>query len=350
MLFIVSTAVKVGKGGISSALVGFTQSRVLQKYGFRTVSSHSENQKRRLFLSAYRTLRKEVTPEDTAWLHCGPWLSLFRKWLLALAVKRSGGKVIYHFHSAKMEAYLLSRWGRLLIRLMLRSADGVLVLTPWWQRLFERKLGPLNCPIAVIGNPLGVELENIAHQPAIDKQTGGEINILAMARLLEQKGVADVIHALKRLPEYYVLTVAGSGPHEDELKQQVKKLQLSSRVKFLGWVDYDKKLAVIEQADVFCLPSRYDSFGMGFIEAMAAGLPVVALRQGAVPDVVLDDETGVLVNDVSPATLAVAIQKAYANRAQFAHNGKQHVLKNYVSETLAESFIQFNESIVRQRK
>ncbi|RUO56251.1 MULTISPECIES: glycosyltransferase family 4 protein [Pseudidiomarina] len=350
MLFIVSTAVKVGKGGISSALVGFTQSKVLRDYGFRAVSSHSERDKKRRFLSAYRTLRNEVTAKDTAWLHCGPWLSLFRKWLLARAVKRAGGKVIYHFHSAKMEAYLLSPVGRFFIRAMLRNADGIAVLTPWWQRLFERKLGALPCPIAVIGNPLGVELEGIAHQPVSIKPPEGQITLLAMARLLEKKGVADVVHALKALPNNYVLLVAGSGPQEDDLKQLVKKLKLNERVSFLGWVDYDKKLAVIEKANIFCLPSRYDSFGMGFIEAMAAGLPVVALRQGAVPDVVLDGETGILVNDASPSTLAKAIELAYANRVELAKNGKQHVLRNYLSEKLAESFIQFNESIVRQAK
>lgn len=350
MLFIVSTAVKVGKGGISSALVGFTQSKVLQKYGFRAVSSHSQGQKKRLFLSACRTLRSDVAPGDTAWLHCGPWLSLIRKWLLAREAKKAGAKVIYHFHCATMEAYLRSPVGRFFIRFMLRSADGIAVLTPWWQRLFERKLGSLPCPIAVIGNPLGVELEDIAHQPVIVKPPAKQITLLAMARLLEKKGVADVIHALKKLPDHYVLVIAGSGPQEDELKQLVKKQRLSNRVSFLGWVDYDKKLAVIEQANIFCLPSRYDSFGMGFIEAMAAGLPVVALRQGAVPDVVLDGETGVLVNDASPTTLAKAIETAYDNRVTFAENGKQHVLKNYLSEKLAESFIQFNESIVRQTK
>lgn len=340
MLFIVSTAVKVGKGGISSALVGFIESKCIKQYGFRLISSHYESEKKAAYKKAKSALCDEVTAQDDVWLHCGPWLSMFRKWRLAKIAKQRGAHVFFHFHSPKVERYLDSKIGRWLITQMLLTADGLIVLTPWWKRKVETALPRLKCPVAVIGNPLGQLFQSAPTCEVSSEGQSATPTILTMARLVPEKGVADVIRALTHLPNYN-LKIAGTGPELPHLQEMVEQLSLTNRVEFLGWVGYDDKRAIMEAADVFCLPSRYDSFGMAFIEAMAMGLPVVAIRQGAVPDVVLDGKTGILVDNSNAQTLQKAITVAVANKEDFGNAGRTWVQAEYDNELLAQRLLTF---------
>lgn len=344
MLFIVSTALKVGKGGISSALVGFTQAPQLQQYGFTLVASHNETNKKKAYQQAKQQLHEQVKAGDVVWLHCGPWLSMVRKWRLAGIAKKRGARVYFQFHSPLVEKYLDSALGRWLIKRMLKRADGLIVLTHWWQRKVTSALAPLSIPVLVLGNPLDQQFQAATQQPhtvGSSAEDNSAINILSMARLVPEKGVADVIRALTQLPEHYQLTIAGTGPQQVELEQLVTELKLQHRVKFLGWVGYDAKLAVMQQADLYCLPSRYDSFGMGFIEAMAVGLPVVALRQGAVPDVVRHGETGILVDTPRAHELSSALQHAHQHAADLGNKGQQHVSAHFGKEQLTERLLAF---------
>lgn len=344
MLFIVSTALKVGKGGISSALVGFTEASQLQQHGFALIASHNETDKNRAYQQAKQQLREQVRTGDVVWLHCGPWLSMLRKWRLAGIAKQRGARIYFQFHSPLVEKYLDSALGRWLIKRMLKRADGLIVLTDWWQKKVTSALAPLRTPVLVLGNPLDQQFQAATRHPRTlgsSVKTNNAINILSMARLVPEKGVADVIRALTQLPEHYQLTIAGTGPQQAELEQLVSELELKHRVKFLGWVGYDAKLAVMQKADLYCLPSRYDSFGMAFIEAMAVGLPVVALRQGAVPDVVKHRETGILVDAPSANELSSALQQAHQHAADLGSKGQQHVSNHYGKERLTERLLAF---------
>lgn len=344
MLFIVSTALKVGKGGISSALVGFTEAPQLQQHGFTLVTSHNETDKKQAYQQAKQQLREQVKAGDVVWLHCGPWLSMVRKWRLAGIAKKQGARVYFQFHSPLVEKYLASALGRWLIKRMLKRADGLIVLTDWWQKKVASALAPLRIPVLVLGNPLDQQFRAATQQPRTtgsSADANNSINILSMARLVPEKGVADVVRALTQLPEHYQLTIAGTGPQQAELEQLVTELKLKHRVNFLGWVGYDAKLAVMRQADIYCLPSRYDSFGMAFIEAMAVGLPVVALRQGAVPDVVRHGETGILVDAATPRELSSALQHAHQYAIELGSKGQQHVSAHFGKEQLAERLLAF---------
>ncbi len=340
MLFIVSTALKVGKGGISSALVGFTESQALQTHGFTLVTSHDETAKKKAYKQAKQQLRTQVKPGDSVWLHCGPWLSMLRKWRLANIAKRQGAQVYFQFHSPLVERYLQSTLGRWLLKQMLKRADGLIVLTDWWQQLIKSKLPQLKCPVLVLGNPLDAQFQAAAAEPRTVSEKNS-ITILAMARLVPEKGVADVIRALAQLPPHFSLQIAGTGPQQVALQELADELQVSERVTFLGWVSYQQKLAVMRKSDLYCLPSRYDSFGMAFIEAMAVGLPVVALRQGAVPDVVKHGKTGILVDTPSAAALGTAIQQAQQQSQTLGQQGQQYVSTHFAKEPLAKKLLAF---------
>ena len=129
-----------------------------------------------------------------------------------------------------------------------------------------------------------------------------------LGRYEDQKGIRYILEAapavLARQPETRFLIV-GDGPLRPELEALARSLKIDHAVRFTGW--RDDVPDVLRVMDLFCLASLWETFGLVLVEAMLAGLPVVATRVDAVPEVVADEETGVLVPPADPPALAGAI-------------------------------------------
>jgi len=132
--------------------------------------------------------------------------------------------------------------------------------------------------------------------------------VLTTARLAEQKGVDQAIRALASLPEDVVLVALGEGPERPRLEHLARELALERRVFLPGRVP--DVGAWLRRADAYVQPSRWEGFGLGVLEAMHAGLPVVATRVSSLPELVVDGETGLLVPVDDPGALAAALQRA----------------------------------------
>lgn len=132
------------------------------------------------------------------------------------------------------------------------------------------------------------------HLPVLEgsdeKQT-----IFYIGRLVFEKGIHILIHALKRVVEQFPrceLIIAGSGPMEDELRQEANKLQLQQHVHFSGFVNDLDKAAIYRNADVCVFPSLYEPFGIVALEAMASQTPVVVSDTGGLAELVNHGEDG----------------------------------------------------------
>ncbi len=119
--------------------------------------------------------------------------------------------------------------------------------------------------------------------------------VVMACRLVEQKGVSDALQAFAGtradFPQARLL-IAGDGPLRDRLQDEAVQAGLTGSVRFLGWREDVPKL--LAACDVFLMPSLWEGFGLVLLEAMAQGLPVVASRVSAIPEVVVDGETGLL--------------------------------------------------------
>ncbi|WP_220432635.1 glycosyltransferase family 4 protein [Saccharospirillum alexandrii] len=138
---------------------------------------------------------------------------------------------------------------------------------------------------------------------------GSPLRLLTVASLTRRKAHDVLIDALAPLTDlpWQARFVGGKGFDPDwseALQQQVNRLQLQDRIQLVGAVD-DLE-AEFQNADLFVLPSRYEGYGMVFAEALAAGLPVIAARAGAVPDVV-PESAGLLVPPDDTAALTEAL-------------------------------------------
>jgi glycosyltransferase involved in cell wall biosynthesis len=113
--------------------------------------------------------------------------------------------------------------------------------------------------------------------------------------------------------------LVGDGELRGELEAQARRLGLAPHVRFAGW--RDNVAEVLALADVFVLPSESEGFGRVLVEAMAMGRPVVATNVGGIPDIVLDGETGLLVEPADPAALASAVGALLDEPARAARLG-----------------------------
>ncbi|MEX1198923.1 MAG: glycosyltransferase family 4 protein [Pseudohongiellaceae bacterium] len=139
---------------------------------------------------------------------------------------------------------------------------------------------------------------------------GDPVRLLTVASLTQRKGhdlLIDALAPLTALP-WQARFVGGmdfNPAWAEELRQRVNRLHLQSRIHLVGAVD--DLQAEYRTADVFVLPSRFEGYGMVFAEALAAGLPVIATRAGAVPDVV-PDTAGLLVAPEDTQALSEALR------------------------------------------
>ena len=150
--------------------------------------------------------------------------------------------------------------------------------------------------------PNGVDYAKFSHLAV--KPPSGEVQLITTSRLVEKNGLEDIINAIKLLPESVSLQIIGSGPLEENLKFKIKNLKLENRVEMLGEIPNSDISLYLSKADIFVRPSLSEGQGISFIEAMAAGLPVIATSVGGIPDFLKDRETGLFCNVNDPKSIA----------------------------------------------
>jgi glycosyltransferase involved in cell wall biosynthesis len=269
---------------------------------------------------------KRAGYDPVVYSHAGAGASLLREGIVLLVARAFGARTVLQIHSCSVGGYLDRPMHKAALRTLLRPAQGLFVLTPWWK---ERLLSAgFRCPIHVVPNPMPPEL--LAESMRQGERNGaGRITILFMTRLVMGKGADIAIRAMSHLSEDFRLVIAGDGDQRPALETLVADLGLEGRVSFAGWVSGEEKNGLLRSADLFCLPTTYDAFPMALIEAMSFGLPVVGVRWGGIPDIVLDQVTGILVERADEKLIAEAIGSLAdpAARTAMGNRGRIHALE-----------------------
>ncbi|MEQ1890172.1 MAG: glycosyltransferase [Alphaproteobacteria bacterium] len=169
--------------------------------------------------------------------------------------------------------------------------------------------------------------------------------LLAMGRLHFNKGFDVLLAAMVQLPGVY-LWLGGEGPEEPALRAQAARLQLSGRVRFLGWRDDGP--ALMAAADVLVCPSRLEPRGNVVIEAWAQGIPVAATRARGPEALIQDGVTGVLADCEDADALASAIRRIAGDRAFSADliaAGREAYQQNFTQAAVVASYQAFFEKV-----
>jgi len=237
---------------------------------------------------------------------------------------------------------------RLFIRpwhtLVFKRADAITAISNYLAKR-ARRINP-DVPIEVVPN--GVDVEKFKNQNAKSKieevrQTFGigeqDKIVITTSRLVAKNGIGDLIAAFQFLPDNIKLVICGSGPLLKNLQLTTYNLRLTNRVRFVGHVPHDQLPSYLHVADLFCRPSRSEGMGISFIEAMAAGVPVVATPVGGIPDFLKDGETGLFCEVDDPKDIAERIRVLLSNdelRNRIVANASRMVLEQYAWSGITE--------------
>jgi glycosyltransferase involved in cell wall biosynthesis len=340
------------RGGIGAAMPGYhasLETQGLLECFIPTYKAGSFRGKWWLALKAVAPMIQRIKKlradgvRAVVYTHAGAWPSLVREALLLAVARAAGAATLLQIHAVSVDRYLSHRTGRFLFGRLANVADVFCALTPWWAA--RLRAAGIEHRIEVIPNPLSPELEVVAKQALTEKARGRDgtnfetITILTMTRLVRGKGVDIVLEALKYLPARFRCIVAGEGPERARMERWVRAAGLENRVVFKGWVSGADKERVWAEADVFCLPSVHDSFGMGIIEAMARGIPPIALRRGPIAEIVKHGETGILTEGGDPRAVAAAVRALAAApeiRTRMGEAGRRRVLESFSIEVVGE--------------
>ena len=215
-------------------------------------------------------------------------------------------------------------------RANVRRADVVLTTSAYAATRIVEEYGVERSRIAVVPEPIALARWKTALDAAPRAPRGGEAVVLCVAHLYPRKNVAALVRAMTMLEAPVRLRIVGTGPETPKLEALVRELGLGNRAAILGHVPFASLVAEYRNADVFCSPSLQEGFGIVFLEAMAAGLPIVACRAAAVPEVVPDGECGLLVPPHEIRALASALDRLASDaseRTRLGEAGRRRVAR-----------------------
>tara|TARA_B100000508_G_scaffold72661_2_gene56587 strand:+ start:1642 stop:2865 length:1224 start_codon:yes stop_codon:yes gene_type:complete len=143
----------------------------------------------------------------------------------------------------------------------------------------------------------------------------GDVFLVTTSRLVHKNATDDTIRAIAKLPKKVHFVVYGIGPDEDMLRKLIDELGVQDQVRMLGHIDHSDMPKYLKACDIFIRPSRSEGMGNSFVEAMAAGLPVIATQEGGIADFLFDEHrnpdqgtTGWAVDADSPEQIAAAVE------------------------------------------
>ena len=225
-----------------------------------------------------------------------------------------------------------------------RRADVVIAPSRYSADVARREYGVAAEKIAVVPEPIELERWAALFAAASRCPRAGPA-VLCVARMYPRKRIGDLLEAAAllrhRIPGVRV-RIVGKGPEWEHVVRLHATLGLGETVALLGDVSRERLAEEYVSADIFCLPSVQESLGIVFLEAMAAGLPVVACRAAAIPEVVEDGVTGLLAPPRDPAGLAAALEALVADprRARGMGETGRRVVAAYTPERVAARLLE----------
>ena len=213
------------------------------------------------------------------------------------AALAAGCPLIVHLHGSRFDSSV--RW-------FLNHAAMVCVpceATRLWVKSVARR-----ADVVVTPPPVAAEVPQVGAKPNL---------VLFLGRLVAEKGIYDLLQAIAlvraSVPDVR-LVCAGEGDRIG-VARYAERLGIADAVKFTGWVGPSGKRALLEHAAVFALPSYDEGLPVSLVEAMGAGIPVIASPVGGIPEVVVDGSSGYLVGAGDARSLHRAIARILADRS-----------------------------------
>lgn len=265
-----------------------------------------------------------------------------------------GRRVLFHLHGSKLETVIQSRgWFRRFTRCVFRASHTMIVLSQSFRNILTDLVGQFRYVII----PHGVDLALYDRVQVAPRDDG--LFVLSFIGLIgERKGCYELGEALDILVHQQGISnirleMVGREENPGELtavQQFYRQKGVDAFVRFHGLKIGEEKIRILKQSDVFVLPSRHDSFGIVNLEAMAAGLPVISTRQGAIPEYLEENVNGFLIDIGDVSALVDRILRLYrdpALRQVMGRNNRNKIAERFSFPKVLKLYEQLYIQIAR---
>ena len=257
--------------------------------------------------------------------------------------------VVIHLHGAQFDIFFrgLPAPGQRAVRWMFGTAERVIVLGEAWRSFVVSEVGVPGSRVEIIYN--GVPAPRRVRSR---REPSAPLQILFLGRLGARKGVPELLAALaspevRRLPWH--ATLAGDGEVEF-FGHEAARLGLAGRVRFTGWVDQQKVGELLAAADIFVLPSHQEGLPVAVLEALANEVAVVTTPVGALPEILEDGQSALIVAPGKADQLAAALQRLIADsalRERIAAGGHAVFRQKFDVARIARAFSGVYDAVAR---
>ena len=243
-----------------------------------------------------------------------------------------------------------------LLRLFSWTADRFIAIAPNvadylinTAKIASTKVITINNGVATPREVSSEEIKNLRNQYSIKKT---DFVIGTVGRLFnDHKKITDILEAVKQLDLPHIkLMIVGGGRDEQLLKDKTKELGIEDKDIFTGY-QFDTA-PFYRLMKVFCIATQREGFGLVAAEAMLHHLPVIASKVGGLQNVVVHDETGILINPNQPKDIALAINKLYNDPQlldSFAEKGFKRAMDNYTEERYVKEVINLYSELLKSK-
>jgi len=322
------------RGSIAAVVETCRAHGLFRRWPIEYIATHGDGTRRERVALALRALsqfleRLAGERRSAVHLHTAANGNFWRDLPYMLAALAAGRPLLLQLHGAGFERFYdrCDSTARTLVRYLLNSAAAVIVATDSrrsWVRSICRNAHAVTLPNPVEQVPAGVAPQ--------------ERNmILFLGKLRQSKGIFDLLQAVAAaravVPDVR-LVCAGDG-ERIAVARYAEQLGIADAVKFTGWVGPSGKRSLLESAALFALPSYDEALPISLLEAMSAGVPVIATPVGGVHEAVVDGVTGFLVAPGDTQTLERLLVRLLQDRAlaeRIGAAGRQSVRLRYAAE------------------
>lgn len=296
------------------------------------------------FLELLFRIRKALKRQKPALVYVTPnakgW-AFYKDFIVVMMIKRLGGKVVAHYHNKGVSVNQCRLLDNYLYKSFFKGVRIILLSEKLYDDI-QKYVPREDVFICPNGIPISVEKKSLTN-----KQNRDAIHILFLSNLIVSKGILTLLDALvilKRNGFSFVCDVVGGETFEiDKLRfdSEVVKRDLNRFVVYHGKKYGAEKNAFWELADIFCFPTYYpnECFPLVLLEAMQHCLPVVTTDEGAIPDIMCNNENGFICEKHKPDDFANKLMRLIDDeelRLRMGRNGYQRYLNNYTISAFEE--------------
>ncbi|MDE7177667.1 MAG: glycosyltransferase family 4 protein [Lachnospiraceae bacterium] len=298
-------------------------------------------------VKAYCRFLVKLPKYDIVHVNMASDASYYRKSVFVRTAGIYHKKIVIHQHGGSFIKFYekdLSDAGRRRVRKLLSMGDAFLVLGTAWKDFFA----------TIIERDRITVFPNAIQLPVLEKKQYGVHKILFLGRMCKEKGIGELLAVMPKIREKYPDVHLYLGGIWEDRELKAKAMELKDYVTDLGWIGGAAKQNYLRECDIFVMPSYFEGQPVSILEAMANACGIVASRTGGIPDMILEDETGILAMPQDTKTLEEGLCRLLADSAlcrRLGENARRKIGNEFSIEDNIEQLLAVYESIsCRERR